>query len=158
MALITTTVDVGTGVTSTGDTVITPGELVASGGTISNTVATDGGVAIAFNGGVEIGTIVANGAISEVAANGTAIGTVIGAGGLEFLFEADAVTSGALVLTGGIERIFSAGVAVGMAVNGGSAFVSSGGAASGAGVIDGGMLTGLQRRHGQGATVAPAAR
>ena len=55
MALITTTVDVGPGVTSTGDTVITPGELVASGGTISNTVATDGGVTIAFNGGVEIG-------------------------------------------------------------------------------------------------------
>ena len=58
MALITTTVDVSTGVTSTGDTVITPAAYSSSsGGTIANTVATDGGFTAAFNGGVEIGTI-----------------------------------------------------------------------------------------------------
>ena len=54
MALITTIVDVATGVTSTGDTVITPGELLADGGILSNTVDTDGGVSEAFDGGVAI--------------------------------------------------------------------------------------------------------
>ena len=46
MALITTTVDVTAGQTSTGDTVITPGGFVVfSGGAISETAVVDGGVA-----------------------------------------------------------------------------------------------------------------
>ena len=81
MALITTTVDVGTGVTSTGDVLITPGRTSSPAAGRSPTRSQP---MVAWRslqtGGVEIGTIVANGAVSEVAVNGTAIGTIVGCG------------------------------------------------------------------------------
>ena len=86
MALITTTVDVFAGVTSTGDVVLTPtGDFaVFSGGIISNTVVADVGYTAINGGGTAIGTTLEDYATQGVEA-GTAIGTLVAADGLEFV-------------------------------------------------------------------------
>ena len=57
MPLITTTVDVTAGQTSTGDTVVTPGRFqVFSGGAISETAVVDGGSVLIYSGGTATAT------------------------------------------------------------------------------------------------------
>ena len=62
-AIVTTTVTVGTGVTSTGDLVVTGRGLLEPflGGIISNTVVTDGGRTFVVDGGIAIATTVVSG-------------------------------------------------------------------------------------------------
>ena len=63
------------------------------------------------------------------------------------------VTSGATVLKGGFDDLFVSGSAVGMTVNGGAAFIFSGGTATGTTLINGGVLTVSSGGTDSGATV-----
>ena len=162
MPLITTTVDVTAGQTSTGDTVVTPGRFqVFSGGAISETAVVDDGSVLIYSGGTATATTLQGGGFQEVYGAGvvtTAVDTLIASAGVEFV-ELAGVTSGATVFKGGLEELFVSGSALGMTVNGGSAFVSSGGSASGSDIINGGVVTVFERRYGQSCNRGlPAAR
>ena len=164
--VVTTTVDVGPGVTSTGDLVVTAAGLLEPflGGIISNTVVTDGGRTFVVDGGIAIATTVVSGGpvagglqdVDGLVAGKTAIAidTVVGAGGTEAVVSGG-VTSAATILMGGGEGVFVSGSAVGMTVNGGSAVIFSGGTASGTDVINGGVLTVSSGGTDNGATVGP---
>ena len=145
MAVISTTVAVPAGVTSSGEIVISGGHLtVDGGGAIVGTIDTQAGETIISAGGTATGTTVQGNLGSTTTGGqiveGVAISTLVASGGFEAV-AFGGVTSGALVLKGGIEDVAVSGNAVGMTVNGGSAVVSSGGTASGTTVTNGGVLT-----------------
>ena len=151
MAVVSTTVTVPAGVTSSGEIVITGGLLeVANGGQIVGTIVTETGVTFVEAGGIASGTTVQGNSLNPgdstglggQAVEGVAISSLIASGGEEIAFGGG-VTSGALVLKGGVEFLGGggSGTAVGMTVNGGTAFVNSGGTASGTTVTNGGVMT-----------------
>ena len=151
MAVISTIVTVPAGVTSSGEVVVSGGILVVdSGGAIVGTIATQTGVTLIEPGGTASGTTVQGNILSSgdktglggQAVEGVAISSLIASGGEEIAISSG-VTSGTLVLSGGVEFLGGggSGLAVGMTVNGGTAFVNSGGTASGTTVINGGVMT-----------------
>ncbi|MGB7100786.1 MAG: hypothetical protein WBD95_18745 [Xanthobacteraceae bacterium] len=158
MAVITTVVDVGSGQTSSGDVVVSPGEfVVSSGGTIVSTVAADGGMTLILDGGIANGTTLQDDGVQQVGGDGmvaTAIGTVVASSGEEIV-SSGGVTSGAKILAGGTEAADASGSAVGLIVNGGIADIFSGGTASGTTVINGGMYTVFDGGTDSGADVGP---
>ena len=89
MPLITTTVDVTAGQTSTGDTVVTPGRFqVFSGGAISETAVVDDGSVLIYSGGTATATTLQGGGFQEVYGAGvvtTAVDTLIASAGIEFV-------------------------------------------------------------------------
>ncbi len=154
MAVISTTVTVPAGVTSSGEIVISGGMLkVDSGGAIVGTIDTQAGLTFISAGGTATGTTVQDNGFNPnsglasggQAVEGVAISTLVASGGFELVAEGG-VTSGALVLKGGGELLglfagAGTGLAVGMTVDGGTAFVQAGGTASGTTVTNGGVLT-----------------
>ena len=179
MALVKTLITIPATVTSTGDVVATTGGefKVLSGGTISSTVVTDEGTIVLLNGAKAIGTTAVDDGVvwatGQLVVGGTASATVVGAGGLELVGTfagVTGVTSGALVLEGGREIIggttsgffspnfndlLGSGLAEGMNVDGGAAFVQSGGVASGTSVNNGGVVNVTSGGVDNGASVGP---
>src|SRR5271167_393398 len=102
MAVISTTVTVSAGQTSSGDVLIAPGGFVVnSGGTIANNVATNGGFTAIAVGGVASATTLQEG-VQLV--NGMAVNTFITSAGIEATYDGG-VTSGAKVFTSGLEEV-----------------------------------------------------
>jgi autotransporter passenger strand-loop-strand repeat protein len=155
MAVISTTVPIPAGVTSSNDIVTSGGEFaVASGGAIVGTIVAQHGETVISAGGTATGTTVQNnltlsssGFIAsggQLVPGGVAISTLVASGGFEAVFSGG-VTSGALVLNGGVELVgnykpIPTGLAVGMTLDGGGALIGLGGTASGTTVTNGGML------------------
>ena len=138
MAVISTGVTVPAGVTSSGEIVIGGGLLgVASGGEIVGTIVTQTGVTLIVPGGTAIGTTVQGNNLSSgdntglggQAVEGVAISSLIASGGEEIAFAGGVTSGGPGAREGGVEFLggSGSGSAVGMTVNGGTAFVNSGG-------------------------------
>ena len=172
MAVITTVVPIGPGVTSSGDFVEFGGQfLVSSGGAIVSATVTAGGETVIYAGGIAVGTTIVNdGGNGQVVSGGVESSTLVGDGGADLV--ATGVTFGALVLRGGLEIlgagaggsgigvIGSAALAEGMTVDGGTARINGDTTASGTTVVDGGVLdvydggTDSHASVGSGGTVA----
>jgi autotransporter passenger strand-loop-strand repeat protein len=110
------------------------GEVVSSAGVASATALNSGGSATILFGGIASGTAINDGASVTILSGGSAGGTAVNSGGSEIISAGGSDVNGAI--NGGSQDVF--GVASGIAINGGTQTIESGGSGGGDTINSGG--------------------